>query len=146
MSKATVIDLDALAPEPKRVKLAGKEYLLPGDVPVADMLAFEALAQRAEEEQIDDTEAGRMLYDAVLAIFRVHHPDLERLPMGMDQLVGFVPAVYGEGEETEEDAEGKRPAEGGTTTGSGKGKPTKPKTRARRRSSPSSASSPSTTG
>lgn len=125
---ATVTDLDVLAPARKRVRLAGQEYELPGDVPVATMLELERLAQEAERGDMDDYEAGRLLYEQVLGIFRVHQPDIVSLPFGIEQLAAFVPTVYGEEPPAEdESAEGPTPpqAEAGTKS-SGKGKPVKP--------------------
>lgn len=85
----TLTDLDALAPDPKPVKLAGREWLLPADIPIPLMLKVEQLAG----EEITD-ELVRGLYTDVLELFQVHQPELSELPISLRQLLAAIPVVY----------------------------------------------------
>src|ERR1700745_540521 len=83
------VDLDALAPKPLRVRLAGDVYKLPGDLKVPLMLKLKS----AEGRPFDGDYVGG-LYGDVLGLFQVHQPELEDIPIGLQQLVRAIPALY----------------------------------------------------
>jgi hypothetical protein len=85
-----IIELGFLV-EPKQVRLIpdGPIYRLPPDVPVPLMLRLEHHADgEVTAEFVQD------LYDEILELFRVYQPDLDRLPIGLTQLLTFVRTVY----------------------------------------------------
>jgi hypothetical protein len=90
-----IIDLDELASEPKRVRLAGRVYTLPGDLPVELWLR---LQRQAQEEGQSDGEALRFLYEQILELFRFGDPKIKELPLGMAQLITLIAKVYGDDE------------------------------------------------
>lgn len=91
-----IVDLDLLFGT-RQVKLGGKVWKLPADIPVPLMLKIKHLA----DQTVDDALIQEF-YDDALGLFRMHHPDLESLPIGVTQLLALIPAVYNP----------KRPAEG----------------------------------
>jgi hypothetical protein len=86
---SNLTDLDVLLPEPKRVTLAGREYLLPADIPIPLVLRIEQLAGT----EVTDTVIVE-LYNDALALFQVHQPDLKELPISAVQLLQLIPVVY----------------------------------------------------
>lgn len=84
-----IVDLDALAPEPITVKLAGQQYRLPGDIPMPLMLRLE---QAAGSEVSGDLLHD--LYGDLLGLFQVHQPELTELPIGTTQIIRAIPAIY----------------------------------------------------
>lgn len=97
-----IVDLDAVVGPPKKVRLGGTVYVLPGDIPVELYLA---LNQAAQAEEAGDGDQVEILYEQLLDLFRIHQPDLETLPLSMTQLVQAIPTIYG-GADTDE---GKEP-------------------------------------
>lgn len=94
---AEVTDLSLVLGEPKLVRLHedGQVYKLPADIPIPLMLKLDQLGEQAGGE--DDEAAGRAvlaLYEETLALFRVHQPELESLPLSPVQLVHLVTSVY----------------------------------------------------
>ena len=88
----------------------------------------------AEDAAVEDEDAGRRLYEEVLALFKVFQPELTEIPLEPGQLTQFVPAVYGAGEEAAaapEGAEGATPSPGTKSSS----KPT-PKSRSAKSSAP----------
>lgn len=85
----TLIDLDALLGEPIPVKLGGREWLLPADIPVPLVLKIEQLAG---QDVTDDLVRG--LYQDLLELFQVHQPDIESLPITATQALTAIPAIY----------------------------------------------------
>ena len=94
-----IIDLDALVSAPKKVKLGGKVYTLPGDLPADLYLEINQYASdgRSEAEQF------AALNDRVLELFQINHPELKTLPLSLSQLMLAIPTIYSGGE-TEDDA------------------------------------------
>lgn len=94
----TFIDLDEVILADHKVRLAGREYLLPGDLPVEQMLglshAWDQLSTREGEEHSGD-ELVRDLYDRALELFRVRQPDLESLPIGVVSIGRLIAGLYG---------------------------------------------------
>lgn len=86
-----IIDVDAagILTKPIQVKLAEQVYTLPGDVPAplfARLIEIERTGATADEIQ--------QLYDELLALFRQHQPELERLPVGVHEMVHVVGFIY----------------------------------------------------
>lgn len=90
------IDLDLLVPkDPKRVRLAGRTYVLPSDIPVQLWLRLDRLTP----EQHTDSEILRGIYDSLLDLFRMADPDLTELNIHVGSLVRAVGLIYGQPEE-----------------------------------------------
>lgn len=89
-----IVDLDQFSGEPIEVVANGATYLLPADLPIPTVIRIEQLA--ANET---DPDANRKFYEEVLALFQVHQPELEDLPLNVAQLANFIPTVYGGGTE-----------------------------------------------
>lgn len=88
-------DLDALAPPLKRVKLGGKVWKLPGDMPMPLMLRIQNYGARTEAGE-DETALLAELQDELLALFKVHQPTLKELPeIGVLTLLQSLGAIYG---------------------------------------------------
>jgi hypothetical protein len=91
------VDLDALAPAPKRVRLGGKIYKLPGDMPMDLYIRIQSYGQRLEAGA-DETSMMQQLADDLLTLFQVHQAALKALPsIGVVGLVQALPAIYGRG-------------------------------------------------
>lgn len=92
----TFIDLDDIILEDHKVKLGGQIYLLPGDLPIEEMLSLSRAWERMNagiggtdgDELVDD------LYQRVLALFRVRQPDLEELPIGVLAVARLIVRLY----------------------------------------------------
>lgn len=113
-----IVDLDAALGEPIRVKLKGTIYKLPPDLPVELWLALGETDEPEEDAPeltpLQKADAMRVeveeLYTMILDLFREHQPDLEKLPIGMGQLVTLIGNVYGEKAKSDQGAaEGKAP-------------------------------------
>jgi hypothetical protein len=92
------LDLDALAAPPRRVKLGGKWWKLPGDMPMELFLRTQTYQARTEAGE-DEGQMLVELKDEITGLFRVHHPSFE-LPAGtgLIQLLKLLGAVYGPGD------------------------------------------------
>lgn len=90
------VDLDALAPVPKRVRLAGKVWKLPGDLPMELLMQLEQFEARSNKPEADEYALLRDLQDVILGLFQVHQPTLRKLPtMGLFGLLRLIREVYG---------------------------------------------------
>lgn len=118
MASQKIIDLSDFVDEPKQIRFenGGEVYKLPADIPVPLYIRLTTL----QDEELDEQEATQEIYHELLDLFRIHQPDMEKLPVGMGQLLAIVPRVYGGAQAPEEG--GDRPSRGGTKT-SKKGKP-----------------------
>jgi hypothetical protein len=97
MAELADVDLDALAPRPKKVKLGGKLYKLPGDMPMPLFLRIQAFGQRTEQGE-DETVLLSELHEELLGLFKVHQPALKALPeIGVLTLLQSLGAIYGGG-------------------------------------------------
>lgn len=125
-----IIDLDALIAPPIKVKLGGKPYLLPADIPMELFLAVKA----REEREGDEADIVDAMKDQLIALFQVHQPAMKDLPpgIGMRQMFQIIPTIY-RGEDDADEPEGKPTS---APTGSAKSKP-KPKSPRKASSSPS---------
>lgn len=98
MPEPTVdVDLDALAPAPKRVRLAGMVWRLPGDMPMPLFMRTQGYEARVAA---GEDEAGMLLelQGEILELFRVHQPKLTKLPqIGLVQLLRALGQIYGGG-------------------------------------------------
>lgn len=92
---AEIIDLVAsgVVAVPKTVRLPSGDYRLPGDIPAP----LYVLILEAQERGEDDPEVARRLYEELLAAFRIYHPDLDRLPLGLNEMTSVIGAVYASG-------------------------------------------------
>lgn len=97
MADLVDVDLDALAPRPKRVRLGGKVHRLPGDMPMGLFMRIQAFGQRVAAGD-DETAMLAELSDELLELFQVHQPQMKTLPpMGITQLLQALGAIYGGG-------------------------------------------------
>lgn len=96
MTDSTVdVDLDALAPVAKRVRLGGKVYRLPGDMPMPLFMRIQGYEQRTAAGE-DETILLGELSGELLTLFQVYQPALKTLPdMGVVQLLASLGAIYG---------------------------------------------------
>jgi hypothetical protein len=95
---AEITDLDVLAGPDRKVKLAGKMYVLPGDIPVELFLRIAGYEKRLDEGT-DEAELILELNDAVLELFNVvplqrKTAAVKSLPIGLRQLVQAVGVIY----------------------------------------------------
>lgn len=86
---AEIIDLDAALPPDKKVRIGGKTYLLPGDIPVE---LFLKVQRAAGGDGSGDVVAD--LRDALLELFQARDRSMKSLPLGMGQLMELIPRVY----------------------------------------------------
>lgn len=86
---AEIVDFDELVAPPKRVKIDGTWYKLPGDMPLELMLSIET----AEGATGPGAVAG--LRDQILKLFQIHQPKLQKLPGSLTDLITLIPYVYG---------------------------------------------------
>ena len=89
------VDLDALAPTPKKVKLGGKVYKLPGDMPMGLFFRIQAFEQRTAAGEAETVLLAE-LRDELLGLFQAHQPNLKELPeMGVLALLASLGTIYG---------------------------------------------------
>lgn len=97
MAEPVDVDLDALAPLPKRVKLSGRVYKLPGDMPMPLFLRIQNYEQRIEKGESEGLLLGE-LQDELLSLFQVYTPALKVLPeIGVLTLLQSLGAIYSGG-------------------------------------------------
>lgn len=126
MADLVDVDLDALATPPKRVKLGGKTWKLPGDMPMDLFFKVQAYEQRLDAGE-DQFAVLAEIKDELLALFQVHQPTTKALPsMGVLELAQALPRIYASGMAGE-------PPENRATRRSKKRTPSPPATAARRR-------------
>lgn len=91
------IDLDALAAPPKRAKLGGKVYKLPGDMPLELFFRVQSFEQRVENGENEVTVLSE-IRDELLGLFQVYQPTMKKLPpMGVLELAQALPRIYAGG-------------------------------------------------
>lgn len=135
------IDLDDLVPADITVRVRGEEYQLPGDVPVPEYLELSRLAGEIAGMDSEDPESAVVaLHDRLLALFRVHQPDLTELPVGPRALLPLVFRYLDAPAEQEEAQPARPPRRAGTTT-KPSGKPPRTPTKTTPRRSKASGSS-----
>lgn len=96
------VDLDALAPRPTTIRLAGKVWKLPGDMPMDLYFRLQSFDQQIQAGA-DETGLLGSLRDELLELLQVHQPNLKSLPagIGLKTLIGALPAIYSGGAEGE---------------------------------------------
>ena len=83
------VDFDAIREQPVEVKLDGKWYKLPSDIPI------ELYAEIQGRDEGDDADIVLALRDQVLALLQIHQPKLKALPCGVKEVFEIIPTVYG---------------------------------------------------
>ncbi len=131
-SRFTNLDESGVLEAPRTVRIRGTDYQLPGDIPAALFVRVQAVASAGEDATPEQAEA---VYAELLGVFRDYQPDLERLPLGLNEMVLAIGIIYGEGDE--DGADGAAPPTGTPTTP--KPKPRRASTSKKSRSSRSSA-------
>lgn len=99
------IDLSSVLKPPKVVTIRGKDYRLPGDIPI-ELVALMDTDVPEDDEQAAQRR-GQQVIDEIDALFRVYQPDLERLPLGMEEAVEALGVIYAA--EVEQDGDGADP-------------------------------------
>lgn len=89
----TIIDLDELLGEPKKVKLGGELYTLPPQIPVPFYLRMKQ-KQKARAESDEEQDIVEALYTECLELFQVHQPKLKELPIGIGQVIEAIGRIY----------------------------------------------------
>ena len=93
---AKITDLDTLLGEDKQVRVRGKVYRLPSDIPVELYLRITSF-----DPEDSEREVIQKLHDALLELFQYGDPKLTVLPLSVAQTILAVGAIYGEQAETE---------------------------------------------
>jgi hypothetical protein len=115
---AEIIDLDEFVGGDKQVRLRGKVYRLPPDLPAELYLQINHYAQ--EHPDAGEVETIEKLYEQALALFRYGDPNLKSLPIGVAQVFNLVARVYGTGsQEAPEEARPPQPSRSGGATKTG---------------------------
>lgn len=107
-----IIDLDEVVGDDKRVRLGGKVYVLPPDLPVSLFLWINKVNQDGSTE----VEMVERLYDEIVALFRYKDPKLKELPLSMPQLVSALGKIYGSDDEAADERPPRRKPSGGATS------------------------------
>lgn len=94
-----IVDLDELLGDDKQVRLAGKLYALPPDLPVELYLRIVRYGQ--QHPDATEAEVTEALYEALLDLFRYKQPNLKSLPVSMKHLAIAVGRIYGDQEPDE---------------------------------------------
>lgn len=102
---ARKLDLDSLQPDDIALGFRGKEYLMPGAIPVPTIMRFLRLQHRVEETKgKSDKEVGEVLEGilrevtesgdpntpGIMELLRERQPDLETLPFSMDDVLEII--------------------------------------------------------
>jgi hypothetical protein len=95
------IDLSSVLKPPKVVEIRGEDYKLPGDIPIELVALIEADEPEGEKEKV---ALYHQLSEEVGALFRVYQPDLERMPLGLEEAVRALGLIYQTAEESEDEA------------------------------------------
>lgn len=111
MPATQIIDLDAILGDDKQVRLAGKTYKLPPDIPVALYLKINKFSQ----EENPDMDLIEMLYRELVKLFQYGDPKLQELPIGVTQAVQAIQVIYG-APDAEGNGQGPPPTRGGKTS------------------------------
>lgn len=108
---AEVIDLDALVPAGKRIRLGGREYPIPGDMPLEVYLK---IAHASTKEHDNEHEALLELVDAVVSLLAWDSPEVSREAvrgevepairrLGIRTITNLMNVVYADDEKPEAD-------------------------------------------
>lgn len=102
---AKIIDLDEVVSDDKRVRLGGKVYVLPPDLPVELFLWI----NKVNDDGSTEVEMVERLYTEILNLFRYKDPKLESLPLSMPQLVTALAKIYGTPDDEPDGDDGRPP-------------------------------------
>lgn len=106
------LDLDALVPSDKTVKIEGQEYTVDGSYKVQIVLELEKVREELEE---DPQSKGKMkeTLEKILPFFQKHHPEMDRETLaGMlypKQLFALIEFLFSGGPTSEPVAEDADP-------------------------------------
>jgi hypothetical protein len=75
MTSLTVTDLDDLIPDDKQVKLGGKVYTLPGDLPMEVWLKLGKLEQESDKDDADNEKVLGMMVELLVELFTGYSSD-----------------------------------------------------------------------
>lgn len=122
---AELIDLDAtgVVAAPIQIKLHGTTYQLPGDIPATLYVRMVAAASMGDAA---DSGTATALHDELLAAFQLYQPDVDSLPLGLNEMVRVVNVIYSSQRDSDGDGDDTPPTN-----------PAKTKTARRRSTSPS---------
>lgn len=98
-----LIDLDkaGVLSEPLAVRLRGTDYQLPGDIPAPLFVRVQQVASSGEP----DEEIALALANELLSLFQTYQPKMDRLPLGLNEMVAVIGYVYSQGDEEGEEGE-----------------------------------------
>ena len=98
-----LIDLDkaGILSEPVTVVMRGKKYKLPGDIPAPVFVRIQQVASAGEPDEV----VAMSLVEELLALFQQYQPTMERLPLGLNEMVAVIGYVYSNLDADAEDAE-----------------------------------------
>lgn len=91
-----IIDLDAsgVIATPKTIRLHGRTYDLPGDIPATLYVKLQQVVRTGLGDGPGARQIEEDLHNEALALFNVYQPDLDRLPLGLNELVRAITYVY----------------------------------------------------
>jgi hypothetical protein len=113
---ARLINVDEILGSDIEVELKGEVYVLPSDLPIELYLALTDPANA----DLDPRDLAGHLYDKILDLFRYRRPDLRTLPIGLNDLVKLVPAIYNQASDDDAGDDGERPTTRRTRGGTSK--------------------------
>lgn len=88
----TILDLDALAPDPKIIKMGGKEWKISADISVEDVTILLKEYQSLNEDP-ENPETIKKLLNLVIDLFREHQPDLNEKELGRHLKLRYLPTI-----------------------------------------------------
>lgn len=144
-----IINLDeaGIFAAPLNVRLKGRDYLLPADLPAPLYVEIQLLSAMTGPD-IDAeaaNEATLRVYGKILALFREHQPDLEDIPLGISEMVEVVGIVYADAVEADDGAPADPPAAATEKTPTPRRRAAPKRSAAKKTSQAKSSKSPSST-
>lgn len=119
-----IIDLDALVPELRQVKLGGVVYKLPGDMPLEIFLRINKAAQQSEDDDSDETKilaAMEIMVNALVDLFSWENKEVDRAAVettvkrrGLKSVMTMLQDIYND-PEPEAETDPTTPTEDGST-------------------------------
>jgi hypothetical protein len=83
----SIVDLDALVPTDKKVLLGGRQYVVPGDIP---MEVFVKVNKAGMLEDADESAAIEVMVDALTDLFTVKSEGLPNYEVLRDEVFGIL--------------------------------------------------------
>ena len=88
------LDLDALAPPNRTLRLGGKVYELPGDMPIETVIhAMQLQAAIESEDGRESLAAINELLEIIYGLFRLTNDDFEPMPLSLGNIVQILGLV-----------------------------------------------------